>query len=308
MNITILGAGAMGSLFGGLLAESGQAVTLLDVDDTHLQAVRQHGLRLETDAGDRQISALLACRPEHAPAAADLLIVFTKTLHTAAAMAGIGHVVGPHTRVLTLQNGLGNVETISRSVPMERLIVGMTNWPADKAGAGHVRSHGQGLVRLLAADGRPDPAVTRIAGVLDAAGLACAVDPQVWTSIWEKVAFNTALNSICAATGCSLGRLATTPPALSLVGSMIDEVLAVAHAEGVETDAARCRAAVMRALVEQVGHQPSMLQDVRAGRPTEVQALNGAVVEKARRHGLAVPHVETLLALVRLVEAVEAVA
>lgn len=302
MDITILGAGAMGSLFGGLLAESGQAVTLLDVDDAHLEAIGRHGLRLETDAGDRRLRGLRACRPGSAGGPADLLMVFTKTLHTAAALAGIGAVIGPATRVLTLQNGLGNVETVSGFVPLDRLIVGMTDWPADKPGAGHVRSHGQGVVRLLAADGRPRPGVARVADVLDAAGLACAVDPQVWTAIWEKVAFNTALNSVCAVIGCSLGRLAATSPAMALVASVIDEVVAVAHAEGVAADAARCRKAVVRALVEQAGHQPSMLQDVRAGRPTEVDALHGAVVRMARRHGLAVPHVETLLALVRLVE------
>lgn len=304
MNITILGAGAMGSLFGGLLAESGQAVTLLDVDETHLQAIRQHGLRLETDAGDRHIGTLRACRPEQAAAPADLLMLFTKTLHTATALAGAGLAIGQHTRVLTLQNGLGNLETIGRLVPVDRLMVGMTNWPADRVGAGHVRSHGQGVVRLLAADGRPDDDVSRIAAMLDAAGLACSVDPQAWTAIWEKVAFNTALNSVCAVTGCSLSRLAATPQAMALVTAVVDEVLAVARAEGIATDAARCRRAVAQALVEQAGHQPSMLQDVRAGRPTEVGALNGAVAEKARRHGLAVPHVETLLALVRLVEPV----
>ncbi|MCZ2497490.1 2-dehydropantoate 2-reductase [Xylophilus sp. Kf1] len=302
MNITILGAGAMGSLFGGLLAESGRSVTLVDVDDAHLRAIAETGLRLQTDAGDRRVLSLQVCRPEQARAAADLLLVFTKTRHTAAALAGIGPVIGPHTRVLTLQNGLGNVETVSRFVPVQRLIVGTTDWPADRAGAGHVRSHGQGAVRLLAADGSAGAEVDAVAGLLDAAGLACTVDPQVWKSIWEKVAFNTALNSVCAVTGCSLGRLAATAPAMALVVSVIDEVVAVARAEGVAADAAQCRRNVVQALVVQAGHRPSMLQDVLAGRPTEVDALNGAVVDRARRHGLAVPHVETLLALVRLVE------
>ena len=133
MNIVILGAGAMGSLFGGLLAEGGQAVTLLDINDAHINAIRAHGLRLETDTGDRHISALVACRPEQATAQPDLLVVFTKTLHTASALEGITGLIGSKTLVLTLQNGLGNVETVSRFVPIERILIGMTTWPADVA-------------------------------------------------------------------------------------------------------------------------------------------------------------------------------
>ena len=118
MNIAVLGAGAMGSLFGGLLAESGQAVTLLDINDAHIDVIRQRGLRLETDTRDRRIRSLIACRPEHAAAQPDLLIVFTKTLHTASALAGVAGLIGPQTLALTLQNGLGNVETVARCVPI----------------------------------------------------------------------------------------------------------------------------------------------------------------------------------------------
>ena len=303
MKIAILGAGAMGSLFGGLLAESGQAVTLIDVNDAQIKAVREQGLRLETEAGDRQVTSLQACRPDEADAQPDLLLVFTKTLHTAAALEGIAGIIGPNTLVLTLQNGLGNVETVSRYVPEERVIVGMTTWPADLAGPGHVRSHGLGIIRVLAADGRERADVGEVAEILSRAGLRCTVDQTVWKAIWEKVAFNAALNGICAVTGCTVDQLGAAPEGLALASAVVGEAIAVARAEGVEADADHCRDTVAHAIAHHVGHKPSMLQDVLAGRPTEIGAINGAIVERARRHDVPVPHTETLLGLMRLVEA-----
>ncbi|HKP79365.1 MAG TPA: 2-dehydropantoate 2-reductase [Phenylobacterium sp.] len=303
MKIAILGAGAMGSLFGGLLAESGQDVTLLDINDAHILAIREQGLRLQTEAGDRRIRALTACRPDQATAQPDLLVVFTKTLHTASALEGVAGLIGPQTLVLTLQNGLGNVETVSRFAPIERILIGMTTWPADVAGPGHVRSHGAGGVRIMAADQRQRPDVAKVAETLSMAGLNCTLDRTVWTAIWEKVAFNAALNSLCAVTGCTVDQLGAVPEGMALAGAVIDEVLAVARAEGIEADADHCRETVAHAIAHHIGHRPSMLQDVLAARPTEIGAINGAVVEKGLRHGVAVPRTETLLGLVRLIEA-----
>ncbi|MBR8655132.1 2-dehydropantoate 2-reductase [Achromobacter sp. Marseille-Q0513] len=303
MNIAILGAGAMGSLFGGLLAEAGQRVVLLDIDDAHLAAIRDAGLRLDTDAGSRHVSRLAACRPEQASEAPDLLIVFTKTLHTGQALAAVERLLAPHTLVLTLQNGLGNVEAVGRHVRQERILVGMTTWPADLCGPGHVRSHGQGLVRLMPLVIQQQQAAARVAEVLNLAALQCEVDAQAWVAIWEKVAFNAALNSLCAVTGCTVGQLNAAPEGMALARAVVAEVVATARSAGVAADAAHCMASVAHALAHHAGHKPSMLQDVLAGRRTEIAAINGAVVAQARRAGIAVPNTEMLLGLVRLVEA-----
>ena len=303
MKIAVLGAGAMGSLFGGLLAESGQAVTLIDVNDAHVEAVRQHGLRLDTDAGERWLPSLRACRPEQAEGAPDLLLVFTKTLHTVAALEAVAGIIGPDTRVLTLQNGLGNVEKLQHHVPLDRILVGVTTWPADYAGPGYVRSHGAGMVRIMAADSRGDADARDVAQALDEAGLNCMVDPDAWKAIWEKVAFNAALNGICAVTGCSVDQIGAIPGGMDLAFDVVKEVLIVAKAEGVGADVDHCRHTLGQAVAHHIGHKPSMLQDMLAGRPTEIDAIHGAVVEKARQHRLAVPRTETLLHLVRLAEA-----
>jgi len=302
MKIAILGAGAMGSLFGGLLAEAGQAVTLIDINEAHLGAIREGGLRLETDSGQRRVTSMKVGRPGEVTEAPDLLVVFTKTLHTTAALDGVRSLIGPMTQVLSLQNGLGNVEAIGAFVPKERTLIGVTTWPADLVGPGHVHSHGQGAIRLMSADGVQRPAVAEVVAALSAAGLRCEADATVWAAIWEKVAFNAALNSLCAVTGCSVDQLGAVDDGTSMAFAIVSEVVAVARALGIEANAAKCQANVSHAIATHAGHKPSMLQDMLAGRRTEVESINGAVVSRAKTLGLAVPHTQVLLGLVRLKE------
>lgn len=267
MKVAVVGAGAMGCLFGGLLAEQGHVVTLIDINVAHLQAIELHGLCLHTSGGgERCIRTLRACQPSQAQGEPDLLLLFTKTLHTASALAGVAHLIGGDTHVLSLQNGLGNVEAIERHVARDRILIGVTTWPADMAGPGHVRSHGQGVVRLMSADGREGPVLARVAQALNDAGLACTVDAAVWTAIWEKVAFNAALNSICAVTQCTVDQLGVLEGGRDLAFAVVDEVLAVAQAEGVAVNANGCKSRVDDAMAHHVGHKPSMLQDILAGR------------------------------------------
>lgn len=303
MRITVLGAGAMGSLFGGLLAESGQEVTLIDLNEAHLEAIRSTGLRLETDQGDRHITRLAARRPEAATEAPDLLIVFTKTLHTGSALEGVRHLIGNHTHVLSLQNGLGNVEKIGRFVPSARILVGVTTWPADMVSAGHVHSHGEGAIRLWTLDGTSGPALAQCVEALSAAGLRCTADPDVWASIWEKVAFNAALNSICAVTGCTVDQIDLLPEGRDLALRIVGEVTAVARANGVAADPDKPSRNVLHAIAHHRGHKPSMLQDVLAGRPTEIEAINGAVVTAARKAGVPAACTQVMATLVRLIDA-----
>ena len=302
-NITIVGAGAMGSFFGGLLAESGNDVTLIDVNDAHIGAISANGLRLETENGDRQVRSLRVCRPEGASDLPQLLVVFTKTLHTAAALSGVRHLIGPDVHVLSLQNGLGNVEKITEFVSPERILIGVTTWPADMVAPGHVHSHGKGVVRLMAADGVSRPIVSQVTETLSDAGLACTSDSTVWAAIWEKVAFNAALNSICAVSGCTVDQLGLVPDGKRLADEVVVEVLSVAQRLGIEVNVAKCKATVAGAIAQHKGHKPSMLQDVLAGRRTEIEAINGAAVAAAERVNLKLPTTETLLSLVRLAEA-----
>lgn len=302
MNITIVGAGAMGSLFGGLLAEKGHAVTLIDVNEAHLGAIRDQGLLLHTDAGLRHVRNLSACRPNESQEVPDLLMVFTKTLHTTQALLGVRHLIGDRTHVLSLQNGLGNVEKITEYVPIERVLVGVTTWPADLVGPGEVHSHGQGGVRLMSADGHDHAQIAAVVEAFGDAGLLARKDEAVWGAIWEKVAFNAALNCICGLSGCTVGQVGDLAESRVLVHAVVSEVLAVAQAHGVAVKPDAVHATVDHALDHHKHHKPSMLQDLLAGRATEIDAICGSVLRKGRSLGIATPLTEAVHALVRLKE------
>jgi 2-dehydropantoate 2-reductase len=301
LRISILGAGAMGSLFGGLLAEAGHQVELIDVNPVQIAAVREHGLLIRDDAGERRV-AIPIMRPEEATTRPDWLIVFTKAMHTQGALDAARHLIGPQTRLLSLQNGLGNAEKLAGFADASRIAIGMTTVPADLVAPGEVHSHGQSKTRVVMVDGSEDAALAALAAALNAAGLPCAVDPDAVVAIWEKVAFNVALNSLCAVTQRTVGGLGADAGGRQLAHAIAGEALTVAQAEGLMVSPERTHATIDHALDHHGGHKPSMLQDLLAGRPTEIETLNGAVVLAARRHGIAAARTEALYALVKMAE------
>jgi 2-dehydropantoate 2-reductase len=299
LRIAVLGAGAMGSFFGGRLRAGGAEVTLVDVNPVHLEAIGRHGLRIDTDRGSETMRL-----PAQTPAAArgpfDLILVFTKTMHSRAALDGVRHLIGPDTTLLSLQNGLGNKEILLDFAAASRVLVGMTTYPADMVGPGHVASHGDGKLRFMTSDGTAAPILERIVEALRAGGLDAAADPEVEISIWEKVAFNAALNTIAATTRSTVGRIGRLPEARALAHRIAGEVVAVANACGVTADAASVHGLIDHALDTHVDHKPSMLQDVLAGRPTEIDAIAGEAIRKARAAGIPVPAMEAMHALILL--------
>lgn len=298
--IGILGAGAMGTLFGARLASAGLPVTLVDVDDALLDTLRREGARCTTDDGLLRgtVQALRAEQIEKAPA---LWLVFTKSAHTRAALQSIAHLVGPATHCLSLQNGIGHAEALQAVAAPSRIAVGVTTWPARLMGPGEVISLGGGGIRFMPCDGWTGAVFRQLESDFNRAGLNARIDPQVQAAIWEKLAFNAALNGICGLTRRSVDGL-STPAGQDLIEQVLCEVIAVAHAHGVAVSAERVRATVQDAVAHHRGHQPSMLQDLLAGRATEVEAIHGAVVRQAERLGVAVPATRSLYQLIRLNE------
>lgn len=301
LRVAILGSGAMGSLVGGQLAGSGVPVTLLDVDAAHIDAITQGGLRMSTDAGEAVVRPA-AMRPDQLHEPPDLVIVLTKQPHTRAALAALRPALTNDTWVMTLQNGLGNQELIEEFIPRERVLLGVTTYPADLLGPGHVSSHGEGEIRLMTANGVPHPIADRIAAMLNRSGQVSTVDPNLALAIWSKVAFNCAMNSICALTGSLVGQLGASPEGRQLALEVADEVVAVAGKSGVAVDGNQVRATIEHAMDTHLSHKPSMLQDMLAHRPTEIASINGAVAATAARAGQLAPRNATLYALIRLAE------
>lgn len=301
MKIAVIGAGAMGSLFGGRLALAGNDVCLIDVDKDHIAAVRKDGLLIQSE------STIECARPRAGLAhefndSQDFLIVFTKSVHTDEALSSVRHLIDKSTWVLTAQNGLGNVEKIVQHVPFERVAIGTTNHAAGLAEPGRVKLYPGGELRIWSANGTQSDAVDNLSAAMVDSGIKCVADPQVEVAIWEKVAFNAAINPLCSISKYPVGGIGEYPAGRTLAALIITEVSEVARARGIPMDKSRVESLAKYAFEHHREHQPSMLRDILAGRATEIESINGAVVAEARKLGMKVPVNETLLNLVRLVE------
>ena len=306
MRIMFVGVGALGSYFGGALAEGGHDVTLLIRNKAHRDAIRANGLILHRDGVEARIDPVVVdAETADQAGIADIVIVFTKTGATKAALQAATPVIGPDTRLVTVQNGLGNTEALAAFVPMDQVIYGTTMAPGDMVSPGVVSTHGSHVTQFRAAG--ENPVTGRMAddlsAMLSSAGIDTRVNPEVDRVIWAKVAFNCAMNSLCALLDTSPGQLLDSGEMKALVKAITMECCEVAAAVGVEVD----RDGVYRTLDmvhrEHREHVPSMLVDFRNRQPTEIASLNGAVVALGARHRVPTPRNETLLALVRAREA-----
>ena len=227
MKIMMVGVGALGSYFGGALAARGHDVTMLIRNRAHRDAIRESGLLLRLDDGEMRSSPRVVDSQNAGEAGiADLVIVFTKTGATRAALSAAAPVIGPDTRLVSLQNGLGNADRLAEFVPMSHVIYGTTMAPADIVAPGIVESHGTHLSQFRAAGDDPVTAdmAAQLADRLSAAGIAARINPDVDRVIWAKVSFNCAMNSLCALLGLTPG------PVLDS-----DELRAVAVATAMES-------------------------------------------------------------------------
>lgn len=296
-----MGAGAMGSLFGGLLAADGHEVTLATTREDHVAAIRREGLVIETMDGDeRRVDVPAATDPGDLEPP-DLVVVFVKSHDTEEAVRDAVPLLGEGTDVLTLQNGLGNAETIADHVPEERVVAGTTAQGAILESPGRVVHTGAGPTTVGRYFRENDERVAEVATHLTAAGIDTEVTDAVRDEVWRKVLVNLGINAATALAGVRNGLVTETEPGRSLAEAAVAEGAEVARREGREVgdDVVEYTLEVARATAD---NRSSMRQDLAAGRRTEIEALNGAVVERAERHGVDVPVNRTLADLVRLAE------
>lgn len=301
MKIAVIGAGAMGSLFGGLLSENDNEVTLIDVAKAHIEAINKNGLYLDTEEGARfiKVPARYANEISEKP---DLIIIFTKTIYSKSALDSAKHLIGENTYIMTLQNGLGNAELIEKYVPKNRIIVGMTNFPSDLVGPGKIRSHGKGIVVAMSADKQDHQILREVEKSFNSAGLNCEITPKAFIHIWEKVAFNAAINTLTAVTRLRIGDVSTTEQGYALAFEIAKEVINVANETGVKADIEAVNGNLEMAFEQHKNHMPSMMQDMIAKRQTEIDSINGAVINEAEVVGIDVPVTRVMYSLIKLIQ------
>lgn len=301
MDVAVIGSGAMGSLFGGHLAQAGVRVSFVDVWEAHVEAMNEEGLVIETPEGTERIQDVQATTSPASVGPVDLLLVFVKSIHTRQAVADAAPLLDG-TDVLTLQNGLGNPETLAEFVDESRVIAGVTAHGSTMVGPGHIRHAGRGPTTIGRYFVDNDDRVAAIAETFTGAGIETAVAADITDAVWEKVLVNVGINAATALARVRNERLVTAEPGRRLLGRAVREATAVAAAEGV---------AVRDDIVDHVldiaertgANRSSMRQDVEAGRRTEIETLNGEVVRRAEAHDIETPVNRTLADLVRLTEA-----
>ncbi len=299
MRIAIVGTGAMGSVYAAILGSAGHEVWAIDRWPEHVEAMRAHGLRLEGASGDRTV-------PVHATTDAaeagvcDLVVIATKALDVEAAAESVRPLVGEGTVVLPIQNGLGSADRIAAVLGDERVMIGVVGgFGASMVGPGHAHHNGWELVRLGERHGPATDRVRAIAQVWEDAGFRVGVYDDVDQLVWEKLLCNVTFSGTCSVLEWTIGEVLADPAAWSVASACAREVFEVAQAKGIRL-AFDDPVAYARAFGETIpGARPSMLLDVLAGRPCEIDVINGAIPPAARSVGLEAPVNATITALVK---------
>jgi 2-dehydropantoate 2-reductase len=301
VRICIVGCGAVGSLFAANLAAKGEVeVWAYDASRAHVDAIKTSGLRL-SGAGEVVGHPRATSDPAELPEF-DFAIVATKAMHTRSALESTAHVL-QKAYVATVQNGIGNEETLAEFVPH---VIRGTTFPAGKIlEPGHVQWDVKGDTTLGPYDEQtPFEQVERLADACTRAGMPTHAVADARGPQWRKVIFNAASNPIGALTGLTHGRVCERPDLRALVSGLVSEGKAVAAAQGIELDADP-EDLIDHAAKPEVAydHKASMLQDVEARRQTEIDFLNGGIVKFGREHGVDTPLHAAIWALVKGVEA-----
>ena len=298
MRIVVLGAGAMGSWIGAALQHAGHDVTLVARRE-HAAIVASEGL-LVTWKSQLAVRPKVVLRASDAPVP-ELLILSVKAYDTQRARADAAPILGAQTSVLSLQNGLGNVERIAEAVDARRVFAAVTTHGVTFVEPGHVEHAGTGYFRVGSPSGETARARV-LAETFLKAGVEAEATESIVGEIWAKVAVNAAINPLTAITGLRNGSLLAVPALRELMQRVVEEVVDVAHAERAPLPDDDLLARARRVAELTAANKSSMLQDVERGRPTEIDAICGEVVQRGVRHGIDTPVNLALRALVKGVE------
>ena len=300
MRIAVIGAGAMGGMFGARFAQAGADVVLIDTDAEHVRAIATDGLAVEED-GRQHWHRLPAFTEAKGLDPVDVALVMVDCNATRAAAETAAGLLRPEGVAVTLQNGIGKVETLVEVLGAARVMGGPTRNSAARTGPGRVSHTYLGKTVIGELDGRITERLMAFADLLGRAELPVETTDNVQGQIWEKFILNAAINPVSAITGLRPGEIAERPSAVALVNRILDEVLAVVAAEGIALPDPDPRNSILTHIVGRK-NKPSMLQHIEQGRRTEIDALNGALLGYAARHGIQCPVNETIVQLVKAIE------
>lgn len=300
MKIYVIGAGAMGGFYGGLLRKAGYDVSLIDVREDHVAIIKRDGIKVEGVRGNHVIRIPAYTRYDDLPAC-DMAIVFTDSNSTREAAMTAKAVLKADGFAMTLQNGIGNVEVLVETLGRERVVAGVTMNSGAHPEPGKSVYTNADMTTIGELDGGKSGRIVAVADMLNAAGIETEIVDDPMSYVYGKWVLNCGVNAIAAVTGLRSGEVYRTPELRELQGHMIDEVLALVKAKGWKLSETDPKGKILHHSRLRF-NKPSMLQHVEQGRRTEIDAINGALVREARALGIAVPYNEAVVAMVKGVE------
>lgn len=298
MQTTIIGAGAMGILFAARLAAAKLPVALFDINAEKVAHLNQSGIFLEELSGQvRHFQVPSFAKIQHCPPA-DLLLVLVKSYQTPRVLEDLQQALRPGLQVCSLQNGWGSAECLSRIVPAEQLLVGVCYQAARILAENRVQHTGNGLTTLGPLSAAGLPAAERVAALFEQADIQATAAADLSRLRWQKLLVNAAVNPLTALHRVRNGALLEQEALRQQMQAVLAEGVAVANASGQTLELEAVLAQTVRTCQATAANHSSMLSDIEAGRPTEIAAINGAIVDFGRQLGIATPCNSQLLAQV----------
>ena len=302
--IAVIGAGAMGSIYAALMADAGHEVWAVDTWQAHVDAIREHGLRVEGASGERTVTRIHATTDAADAGRCDLVVIATKAAGVASAAASIAPLIGPETTVMTIQNGLGAGERIREHLPGVPVLLGVAQgFGASMRGPGHAHHNGMSLIRIGEMEGGASTRAERVAAIWRESGFETRTYEDINQLIWEKFVCNVSYSAPCTAFARTIGEMLAQPDTRRICLACGAEAYAVGKARGIRFSFSDPQAYALAFGEGMPNARPSMYLDHLAGRRSEIDAINGMVPVLGAELGVPTPYNEVLSALVRAREA-----
>ncbi|QDR79172.1 ketopantoate reductase family protein [Sporomusa termitida] len=301
MQIAVVGSGAIGGLFGAFLHKSGEDVTFVDINTEHVAAMQANGLTIVRQGGVEVLPVKAVSRIE-AAGTPDLILFAVKAYDNEQAARDCLKIAGQDTSILTVQNGVGNVETIAAILGANRILAGTTAFGCTVLGPGIIKPSATGSISIGELNGTITPRLQQVVAAFTNAGVEMHVSQNVDSLIWTKLLANVGINALAAITMLTNGQLLEYKETERLQAAVVQEGAAVAKAKGIKFMVADILEHVRGICRSTYDNKASMRQDIERGLRTEVLAINGAIVDEGAKLGIPTPVNETLTNLLKAIE------
>lgn len=302
MKIAVVGAGAIGGLFGSILTKGGLDVTLVDIWEEHVKVMQSEGLTVVGENKKEEVVKVKATTKIDDVGTPDLIMIAVKSYDTAQASRDCLRIIGPNTMVFTVQNGVGNVDTIGEILGRNRIVAGTTSFGCTRLGPGKIEPSGIGEITIGELNGKITSRLQNLVDTFTKAGIEMHTSQGVDSLIWTKLVVNVGINALTAITMLKNGELLDYEETMSLQESVVKEAITVASVKGIKFNVDDPLEWV-RAVARNTGeNKSSMRQDVERGSKTEVDFINGAIVNEGKKLGIPTPVNETITKLIKTIE------